>query len=239
MAEFPHLPLFTDAIIADCGHLTDAEFGLYVRILMLMWRSPDCRIPNDEAWIERRLCRGIAVALPVLQEFCQNDGNWWVQKRLKKEFDFVKKYRVQQSDRAKRRWDKEKGLSRGNASALQDPHASGNAPTPTPIEIDKSISLEVEFEGFWKAYPRKVGKAAAKKAFKAALKKTDVETIKRAFVAFNKTCRGKDPQYIPHAATWLNQERWEDEHPAESKPLPIHGGLEFEPIEPLKFGVNV
>jgi hypothetical protein len=44
LAEFPALPLFTDAILADTAHLSHEEFGAYMRILILMWRTPECRI---------------------------------------------------------------------------------------------------------------------------------------------------------------------------------------------------
>jgi uncharacterized protein YdaU (DUF1376 family) len=146
MAEFPALPLFTDAIIADCAHLSDTEFGLYLRILMLMWRSPECRIPHDEAWIGRKLQRDYAMALPLLNEFCQTDGNWWTQKRLLKEFAYVRKTSKRQSDAAKARWNKDKPSSHGNAAW----HTSGNALTPTPTpkvkEKDKSFSKKIRFD---------------------------------------------------------------------------------------------
>ncbi len=48
MADFPALPLFTDAYLADCSHLSDAEHGRYLRLLMLVWLSPECRVPNDD-----------------------------------------------------------------------------------------------------------------------------------------------------------------------------------------------
>lgn len=56
MAEFPALPLWTDALLADTSHLTDEDFGRYIRLLILMWRTPGCKIPNDLAWISRKLC---------------------------------------------------------------------------------------------------------------------------------------------------------------------------------------
>lgn len=38
MAEFPALPLWTDAYLADTAHLSYEEHGLYFHILMTMWR---------------------------------------------------------------------------------------------------------------------------------------------------------------------------------------------------------
>lgn len=74
---------------------------------------------------------------------------------------------------------------------------------------------EAAFGRFWQAYPRKTAKADARKAFGRAWRKlppTDEESIlagglERAKAGWD------DPQFIPHAATWLNHERWTDEPP--------------------------
>jgi len=70
------------------------------------------------------------------------------------------------------------------------------------------------FEVFWAAYPRKEGKLAAAKAFERAVKLVEhphpTEALAEAAQAFAKACVGKDPQYIAHPTTWLNQGRWAD-----------------------------
>ena len=33
--------------------------------------------------------------------------------------------------------------------------------------------------------------------------------------------KGNDPQYLPHAATWLNQESWTDEEEADPNAFPF------------------
>jgi hypothetical protein len=69
------------------------------------------------------------------------------------------------------------------------------------------------FDEFWAAYPRKEAKGAARKAFAKAMKKATVETMLDAL-----RWQRQRPQwlkdngdYIPLPATWLNQERWDDE----------------------------
>ena len=75
------------------------------------------------------------------------------------------------------------------------------------------------FAAFWTAYPRRVSKPAAAKAWKA--KKLDqyleaiLEDIER-----RKADAGQwtEPKFIPHPATYLNQRRWEDEWTPTRKP---------------------
>lgn len=71
-----------------------------------------------------------------------------------------------------------------------------------------------KFETFYKAYPRKVGKANVEKWF-AKNKPNDelFELIMRKLEMFKKSPDWfKDNgQFIPYPTTWLNQKRWEDE----------------------------
>lgn len=68
-----------------------------------------------------------------------------------------------------------------------------------------------DFEKFWSAYPKKVGKKSARKAFDRA--KMPVETLLTAIERQKCSAQwSKDNgQYIPRPDTWLNQGRWEDE----------------------------
>lgn len=150
MAEFAALPLFTDSWIADTAHLTRIERGLYFDLLVLMWRTPECRVPNDMAWLMRRLqCAESEreTLSMILEEFTVSDGNFRTQKRLKKEFEYVRKNSKKQSGAAKSRWNKDKKYATAYAAAMPEPepwHGSGNAPTPTPtptpIEEDRLSS---------------------------------------------------------------------------------------------------
>ena len=64
------------------------------------------------------------------------------------------------------------------------------------------------FEEFWKAYPRKVAKGSA---FRAWIKQ-DCEPIATEIVkAVKKSSWSDEAKYIPHAATWLNAWRWMDQ----------------------------
>lgn len=70
-----------------------------------------------------------------------------------------------------------------------------------------------EFEIFWKTYPRKVGKAAAQKAWLRAKNRPNLDTVISALIwqMQHGDLSRAELQFIPHASTWINQERWADE----------------------------
>lgn len=68
------------------------------------------------------------------------------------------------------------------------------------------------FQTFWEAYPRKVGKPAALRAWKK-IKANEVEAILKAIVLWQRSEQWQSEKYIPHPATFLNQERWKDQPP--------------------------
>ena len=74
----------------------------------------------------------------------------------------------------------------------------------------------IDFDLFWDDFRPRVNKAEAKKAWKklnASDRQAALDGVKRyAQTGKYKECmRTKIWQYMPHAATWLNQRRWEDE----------------------------
>lgn len=79
-------------------------------------------------------------------------------------------------------------------------------------EEEKRTAPDELFLAFYNAYPRKVGKPNALKAWKKF--KVDAELaakIMASLEAHKSTRQWQNKEYIPHPATWLNQERWNDE----------------------------
>ena len=76
--------------------------------------------------------------------------------------------------------------------------------------------IEKEFnEQFWPSCPNKIGKGVAREAFIKARKKADLPAIiagLSVYAAYEDGRRGQEDYRPLHPATWLNQERWEDEH---------------------------
>lgn len=74
------------------------------------------------------------------------------------------------------------------------------------------------FDEFWALYPRKVAKAVARKAFQRLTEQQQLDACK-AIDDHLMYWKAKETglEFIPHPATWLNQERWEDELVIEPK----------------------
>ncbi len=69
------------------------------------------------------------------------------------------------------------------------------------------------FEAWWRQYPRRVAKGAARKAFRRVLaqKTATFEQLMAGVMRYAAERAGEDPGYTAHPATWLNGERWLDE----------------------------
>jgi hypothetical protein len=116
---------------------------------------------------------------------------------------------------------------------------SGNAPDqirpdPPMVPPQKSSSIKKEysdeFERFWLSYPRHAGKGAAFKAWQKIKPSLAMQEIILQAVEKQKQSRQwikQSGEFIPHASTWLNESRWDDDMVAvdQSKPLSVHDFL--------------
>lgn len=82
----------------------------------------------------------------------------------------------------------------------------GEEKSPPPAVADEGETVD-PFDEFWSHYPRKIEKQDARKAWRAALKKTTASELIDAVKSYP---FGTDPQFIKHAATWLNKGCWAD-----------------------------
>ena len=81
-----------------------------------------------------------------------------------------------------------------------------------------------DFSRFWDAYPRKVARQAAIKAFKAAISKTNIESMLKALATQKQSQQWQKDggRFIPHPSSWLNGERWADVVSTQNAALPVH-----------------
>lgn len=95
-----------------------------------------------------------------------------------------------------------------------------NYPAPPALERDR------QFGEFWTAYPRKIAKKDARRAWDKAIKDgADPTLIAAVAKRYATEQAGREPKYTKHPATWLNKGCWEDE--PEQPPLrAVSGGYQ-------------
>lgn len=90
-------------------------------------------------------------------------------------------------------------------------------PAPVKKKTKKGSTparVESDFLDFYAAYPRHVGKEAARRAFEKAVKAgtpaADIVEGARRYAAAT-AAAGTETRYVAHPATWLNAGRWSDD----------------------------
>lgn len=109
------------------------------------------------------------------------------------------------------------------------PYNPPSSPSLSPYPRDVSRADEDRFSRFWAAYPRKVGKQAAKKSWSRLHPSEELtQAILQAVEAQKQSrqWRESNGQFIPNPATWINQGRWEDELPKGESSNPFLDMLE-------------
>lgn len=81
-------------------------------------------------------------------------------------------------------------------------------------KVGQYMDIDEMFDAFWKAYPRRLDKIKARKAFKKLnpsekLFNTILSTLEKQKNNYN--WKKENRQYMPYPATYLNNRRWEDE----------------------------
>jgi hypothetical protein len=97
------------------------------------------------------------------------------------------------------------------ALVICDPPAAA-----TPLRVTPATSSS--FERFWEAYPRKVSKQHAAKAWRKAVPNAHtvvVHQILASLEAWNAYWQadGTDPKFIPYPASWLAKRHWLEDDP--------------------------
>lgn len=109
-------------------------------------------------------------------------------------------------------------------------------PLEHPDGSQAVAAIPSDFDEFWSAYPRKVGKGAARRAWAqattAGVSPADMIAGARRYAADPN--RPSDVRYVPHPATWLRAERWLDE----PEPAPPERRDIFDEAKRLARGMN-
>ena len=135
----------------------------------------------------------------ILEEFFTLSDDGWINVRADKE---IAHYRgkIEQASRA----------GKASAERRSNVRSTDVQPTNNHKPITNNQEYIDRFDIFWKQYPRKVAKPNALKSW-LKIKPDDV-VLKKMLDAINhQGLAGREMQFVPHPATWLNAKRWEDE----------------------------
>jgi uncharacterized protein YdaU (DUF1376 family) len=215
----------------DASHLSLLEHGVYMRLLDVYY-TRECAIPVDQAarLISARTKEEKAALEAVVREFFTVVDGAYTQTRCDSEIATM-----QQKTETNREVGRLGGRPRKETRTVSD----GNPEiTQTVSEKNPNITLatshkpitntpkapkgaDVRFDAFWRAYPNRVGKDAARTAFDKRKVDDDLLALMLTAIAAQSKSEKwtKDGgQFIPNPATWLNQGRWMDDTQAEQPP---------------------
>ena len=110
------MPLYPSDYLADTVDLTAEQHGVYLLLLIHLWRRSDCRFPDDLSFIRRLLppMHGHSfnrLAPPILTRFFQLEDGCWTHKRVAKERQKADKLSLKQSQNAHKRWAAHKEIN--------------------------------------------------------------------------------------------------------------------------------
>jgi len=221
MSEGPWIRFFPSDWLAGTRGMTAAETGIYITLVAMMYERGE-PIPNDTGRLAR-LCGTTTAALKsTLSVLCDEgkisivDGGLW-NDRVGVETEIRRDKSTSAQKSAETRWQKQKkNQRREDASALHTQCAGNANQIPDTRKEDASASslreIEREFsDQFWPAYPRKVGKPQAFKAYCSARRRVSFETIMAGVRRYAAERAGQDAVYTKHAQGWLSRDGWDDE----------------------------
>ena len=198
----------------DTSHLTLLEHGIY-RQLLDTYYLDEQPLTNDIAKLMRshsvRNADEVQAFQNVLNDFFELTEKGYVHDRCDKELEKIYGKSEKARASANARWaNRNKDIDANAMQTQSEGNAIGMLPN-NPIPNNPITHIQEythEFELFWKSYPRHEAKSSAMKAFKKV--KVDINILLQAIAQQKNSKQWKD-NIIPHASTWLNQSRWEDE----------------------------
>ena len=200
----------SDFLIGTFG-MSDAQVGQYIRLMCLQ---------HQKGHLSEQLIKSITGGVfdsGVMAKFEQDEEGLYYNVRLEEESKKRAKYaESRRQNRLKHNTSSSYDNHMSNTCASQDEHMVNEN-----VNVNKDVNSTTKkdiypilFDTFWQAYPKKVGKADALKAF-AKLKPDNelMQTILAAIARWSKTDQwSKDNrQYVPMPATYIRGRRWEDE----------------------------
>lgn len=110
---------------------------------------------------------------------------------------------------------------------IVEPSGDISPPTPSLAKLSKAkgAKSDAAFEAFWRAYPRKVSKGQARRAWAKAVDLVSPDAIVAGAERYARERQHEESRFTKHPATWLHAEGWADE----AQPIATEGKPGFAP----------
>ena len=203
--KFPYQDFYYADWRMGCSGMTAQQEGLYIRLYTHLGTANGKGLPNDFNFIFRMVADPSED--PEVVQHQREDLMWVITHKLA-----LVDGRYHQLVQKKRREDKvdivkirqETGKKGGLAKAKQN---------SSKVSDSESISI---YNNIWEKLSIKRGSKS--EGLKFWLRKAREIKPEILIEKYNSLCsQADDPKFIPHFATWLNHERWEEELPTKKE----------------------
>ena len=203
----------------DVVCMSMGQRGAYITLLCYCWKED--KLPNNPDYIRKLL--GNVPKWKTLWNGIKHKfeirGDYLIHPRLEKERIKQEEYRKKKSNAGKKGMKKRWNKSDNNHNTVKEVLITKNnssSSTSSAYFNNKDIYTS-SFQNFWEVYPRRTGKKTALQAWNKINPDNELQKIMLDAIERNKqTKQWQSRRFIPHPATWLNQERWNDEVESES-----------------------
>lgn len=206
----PAVLFYTADFIAGTLTMTDEQRGRYILLLCLQHQQGGL---SEEDMLN--ICK--TYDAKVFSKFHRAEDGFYYNERMRTEADKRKKY---SESRRNNRVTKEKDKKdTDNICKTYDKHMGNENININVIKNKGGMGekeLNIPFDVFWDSYGRKEGDKNACKKKWHKLSDADRQKIIDTLPAF--LAKIKDRQFQPYPATYLNQQRWNDEIEVHAEP---------------------
>ena len=225
--KFPYQDFYYADWRMGCSGMTAQQEGLYIRLYTHLGTANGKGLPNDFNFIYRMVADPSED--PEVVQHQREDLMWVITHKLA-----LVDGRYHQLVQKKRREDKvdivkirqESGRKGGQANSKQK---------SSKVSDSESISI---YNSIWEKLSIKRGsKSVALRSWLKVARDIKPEIL---IEKYNALCsQADDPKFIPHFATWLNHERWEEELPSKKEETPVQPKNHKDYVFAVKKGMRL
>ena len=203
--KFPYQDFYYADWRMGCSGMTAQQEGLYIRLYTHLGTANGKGLPNDFNFIYRMVADPSEDAEVVQHQ--KEDLMWVITHKLA-----LVDGRYHQLVQKKRREDKVDIVKIRQESGKKGGQANSKLKSSKPSDSE-SISI---YNNIWEKLSIKRGSKSV--ALRSWLKVAIDIKPEILIEKYNALCsQADDPKFIPHFATWLNHERWEEELPTKKE----------------------